>query len=181
MSYGSTTVQINTPYQIKTNLKARIELVSTQKLGAEVENHILGREKGPGMDESASAPRILVGPLETIRQDSRMPRIFVVVTAYDYQALARHEATPLWTTKLSAQETSGGMDTVIPALIATGGQYFGKTLPGIRDVDVSPPRSAQPASANANLQPSAETFPGDKRFVDSLLKQEHVRISGQTD
>jgi hypothetical protein len=173
--------QINTPYQIKTNLQARIELVSTQKLGAEVENHILGREKGAGMDETASAPRILVGSLETIRQDSRMPRIFVVATAYDYQALSRHEPARLWTTKLSAQETSGGMDTVIPALIASGGQYFGKELPDIRDVGVSPAKMAQPVATSANIQTSSDLFRGEKEFVDNLLKQEHIKISGQTD
>jgi hypothetical protein len=173
--------QINTPYQIKTNLQARIELVSTQKLGAEVENHILGREKGAGMDENVSAPRILAGSLETIRQDSRMPRIFVVATAYDYQALTRHEATRLWTTKLSAQETSGDMDTVIPALIATGGQYFGKELADIRDVQASPSKTAQPVAANATVQTSAGLFQGEKEFVDNLIKQEHVKISGQTD
>jgi hypothetical protein len=171
-------LQIKTPYQIQTNLRARIELVSTQLLGAEVENHILGREKGGGMDDSASAPRLLVGPLETIRQDARQPRIFIVVSAYDYQAMTHREAKLLWRTKLSTLEMSGSMDAVIPALIAGGGPYFGKNLSNMREVSVPPARMAP--SAVSGAQPQPESYQLDKGFVENLLKQEHVRISGQT-
>jgi len=169
--------QIKTPYGIKTNLMARIELVSTQELGAEVENHILGREKGSGMNEDVSAPRLLVGPLETVRQDSRQPRIFIVVSAYDYQALVHREAKLLWRTKLSAQETSGAMDTVIPAMIASGSQYFGKSLASIKDHEVTPSRTA--VSGTAYVRPSAESYQLDNQFISSLLKQEHAKISGE--
>jgi hypothetical protein len=170
--------QIKVPYGIKTNLMARIELVSTQQLGAEVENSILGREHGGGMNDAASAPRLLVGTLETIRQDSRQPRIFVVVSAYDYQGLVHREAKLLWRTKLSAQEISGEMSQVIPALIAGGSQYFGRNLPSIQDYDVSPSRMAQPASA-AYSRPSPDAYQLDNQFIDGLLKQEHARISGE--
>jgi len=171
--------QIKTPYGIKSNLMARIELVSTEQLGAEVENHILGREKGGGMNEDASAPRLLVGPLETIRQDSRQPRIFVVVSAYDYQGLIHREAKLVWRTKLSALETSGSMDTVIPALIAAGGPYFGKNFSSMKEIEVTPSKTAPAASENANFRPSPESYQLDKQFIDGLLKQEHAKVSGE--
>lgn len=172
--------QIKPPYEIKTNLKARIELVSTQQLGAEVENHILGREKGGGMDASASAPPILVGPLETVRQDARQARIFIVVSAYDYNALTHNEAKLVWQTKLSALETSGDMDTVIPSLIAGGAPYFGKSIHNMRDVTIHGLRNPPQAVATSYTPPSPESLQLDKGFINHLLKQEHIKISGQT-
>jgi len=173
--------QIRVPYGIKTNLMARIELVSTEKLGAEVENHILGREKGSGINEDVSAPRILAGPLETVVQDSRQPRIFVVVSAYDYQGLVHREAKVLWRVKLSTLESSGDLQEVIPALIAGGGQYFGKNFTNMQDVEASISNAAQPAAGTAYAQPRPESYQLDKGFIDSLLKQEHRKISGLTD
>jgi len=73
------------------------------------------------------------------------------------------------------------MDTVIPALIATGGQYFGKELQDIRDVGVSPSKTAQPVATSASVQTSSDLFRGEKEYVDNLLKQEHIKISGQMD
>ena len=172
-------LQIKPPYQIKANLKARIELVSTQQLGAEVENHILGREKGYGMDSSASAPPILVGPLETVRQDARQARIFIVVTAYDYQALTHNETKLVWQTKLSTLETSGDMDTVIPSLIAGGGPYFGKSIQNMRDVYIPGLRNPPQAVATSYAPPSPESLQLDKGYIHHLLKQEHTKISGE--
>jgi hypothetical protein len=171
--------QIKPPYEIKKNLMARIELVSTQELGAEVENHILGREKGSGMDTNASAPPILAGPLETIRQDAKQPRIFIVVSAYDYQALTHNEAKLVWQTKLSALETSGDMETVIPSLIAGGGKFFGKSIPNMRDVYVPGSRPAPQAVSTAYAPPAPESLQLDKRFFEHLLKQENQKVSGE--
>ncbi len=171
-------IQIKSPYGIKSNLIARIELVSTELVGAEVENHILGREKGSGINESVSSPVILAGPLETARQDSRQPRIFVVVSAYDYQGLVHREAKLLWRVKLSAQETSGDMDQVIPSLLAVGSQYFGKNLANMQDVEASLTLTAQPVSGAAYSRPSPDSYQLDRSFMDGLLKQEHARISG---
>ncbi|HXQ80815.1 MAG TPA: hypothetical protein VN775_05870 [Opitutaceae bacterium] len=173
--------QIRAPYGIKTNLRARIELVSTEQLGAEVENHILGREKGSGMNEDVSTPKILAGPLETVVQDSRQPRIFVVVTAYDYQALVHHETKVLWRTKLSTLESSGDAQEVIPALLAAGGSYFGKNFPNMQDVEGSLSKTAQPTSGTAYVQPSPDSYQLDKPFIDGLLKREHQKISGLMD
>jgi hypothetical protein len=173
--------QLRVPYGIKTNLRARIELVSTEKLGAEVENHILGREKGSGMNENVSTPKILAGPLETVMQDSRQPRIFVVVSAYDYQGLLHREAKLLWRAKLSALETSGDMQEVIPALIAGGGPYFGKDFTNMQDIEGSLAKPTQPALETAYARPLPESYQLDKQFISNLLKQEHRKISGMED
>jgi hypothetical protein len=172
--------EIRIPYGIKPNLEARIDLVSTQQMGDEVKNHILIGKKGSGLNSDAASPAILVGPLETIRQDSRQPRIFIVISAYDYQSLAHREAKLLWRVKLSTQEQSGEMNDVIPAMIAGGAPYFGKNLPGLKDIDVSPAGNLM-ASGSNDYNPNPESYQLDKGFIADLLRSEHSRISGVTD
>lgn len=171
--------QINVPYGIKTNLEARIELVSTSKLGAEVENHILLNEKGGGLNSDASAPRMLVGPTETVKEDARQPRIFVIVSAYDYQGLLHRETKLLWRVKLSAREQSGRMDEVIPALLAAGAPYFGQDMAVPKLIETTP-RAVAPA-AGPGFTATAESLHLDRQFMDGLLKAEHVNFSGYTD
>ena len=90
--------QIRVPYGINSNLDARINLVSTDATGAEVENHILGKEKGGGQSNDASSPPILVGPLETIVENARKPRYFIIRSAYDYASVAQHQPKLVWRT-----------------------------------------------------------------------------------
>lgn len=168
--------QIRVPYGIKTNEEARIELVSTRELGAEVENHIIQREKGGAINSDASSPPILVGATETVREDSVQPRIFVIVSAYDYQGLVHHEAKLLWRVKLSAREQSGEMDEVIPALIAGGAPFFGRNLSDVQTVEVTP-RAAPTGGAPApGVSPDALHM--DRQFINTLLKSEHQSFSG---
>jgi len=75
--------QIRVPYGIKSNLEARIELVSTHQLGAEVENHILLREKSGQTNEDAASTRILGGPATTVAENARQPRIFAIASSSD--------------------------------------------------------------------------------------------------
>lgn len=172
--------QIRVPFGIKTNLRARIALVSTELQRAEVENHILGREKGSNVDMNASSPARLVGPLETVAQNSRLPRIFVVVSAYDYQALTeRHETKLVWRVKLSAQESSGEMYEVIPPLITTGAPFFGKDLSDSRFVKTTLSKAPPVNGADAsNVEPSPGSYNLDGRLIRDILKRERAKVSG---
>ena len=171
--------EIRLQYGVKTNLNARIRLVSTEALGDEVENHILGRQKADGTNMNVSSPTLLVGPTETVVQLARHSRIFVIVTAYDYQAMSEgHEVWPVWRVKLSAQETSGGMDQVIPAMITTAAAYFGKNLP---EPKITESRLAGNQGAGATpaslLQPAPEAKV-DSQLLHSILERERIEFSG---
>lgn len=170
--------QIRVPYGIKTNLEARIELVSTQQLGAEVENHILLGEKSGQMNPDAASTRLLGGPAQTAEEEARQPRYFVIVSAYDYQGLLHREAKLLWRVKLSAREQSGEMNEVIPALIAGGAPYFGKSLDHVKTVEVTPAAVPQGSAAPAAVTPDSLHLDND--FVNGLLKSEHDNFSGGT-
>jgi hypothetical protein len=171
--------EIRLTYGVKSNLDARLRLVSTEELGAEVENHILGRQKADGTDMSASSPVLLVGPTETVAQNASRPRIFVIVSAFDYQGFAlNHEAKLIWRTKLSALETSGDLDEVIPALIAKGAPFFGKNIQDPKIVQASLLSKYGPEGTPAeSLQPApASTI--DNQLLNSVLGQERVQFSG---
>ncbi len=175
--------QIRVPFGIKTNLRARIALVSTEMLRAEAENYILGVEKGSDIDMNASTPALLVGPVETVIQNSNFARIFIVVSAYDYQSLSdRHEVKLVWRTKLSAQESSGEMFEVIPPLIAVGGQFFGKDSRDVRIIKTTL-QKAQPVTGDAasNVEPSPGSYNLDAGFIKGLLKKERTKVSGTDD
>jgi len=171
--------QIRLPFGIKSNLEARIELVSTTHLGAEVENHILLNKRGPGLNSDAAAPRLLVGPTETVEEDARQPRLFVIVSAYDYQGLLHRETKLLWRAKLSAREQSGRMDEVIPAIIAAAAPYLGRDITDPKIVEATP--KAAPSSAAPAAGATAESLHLDRQYIDNLLKAEHVSFSGYTD
>jgi hypothetical protein len=171
--------EIRLPYGVKSNLNARLKLVSTEALGAEVENHILGRQKADGTNMNVSSPPLLVGPTETVVQNARRPRIFIVISAFDYPGLAQqHAIKPLWQVKLSAQETSGDMDQVIPSLVAIGAPFFGKNVlePRIVQATLST-NSGQGATSASLLQPAPETNL-DSQLVGSLLNEERIEFSG---
>jgi hypothetical protein len=171
--------EVRMPYGVKSNLNARIRLVSTETLGAEVENHILGRQHADGTNMNVSSPKLLVGPTETVVQNARHSRIFVIISAFDYQGLTqRHEAKPIWRVKLSAQETSGEMDQVIPALIAKGAPFFGKDLPEPMIAQATLAPVSVPASTQASLLEPAPESTIDSSLLQTVLARERIEFSG---
>jgi hypothetical protein len=170
--------EIRLPYSIRKNLTARIELVGTQQLADEAENHLLGRRKGD-LNSDAPEETILVGPAQTVLEESRQPRYFAIVTAYDYQALLGHQPRMLWRVKLSTEDKSGSMDDVIPALIAGGARYFGKNLENVQNITV--PMGAQAASQAvpaSEVQSASGSSQLDRAEITSILTQETDRFSG---
>jgi hypothetical protein len=110
---------------------------------------------------------------------ARQPRIFVIISAFDYQDLARkHESRPVWRIKLSAQETSGAMDEVIPALIEKGAPYFGKNIINPTQIGATLSPGAGPSSTpTSSLQPA----PGsgvDPGLLQTILNRERTEFTG---
>jgi hypothetical protein len=171
---------IRLPMGINANQDARIRLVSTEETGNEVENHILSNKKGAGVNLDSNSPVLLVGPLETIVQNARHPRFFIVISAYQYQPPGEAQKPSLiWRAKLSAQETSGDMDEVIPALIAKGAPYFGKDVQFPKIVDNTLMKSvAVPSTQNSNGQTGMAADEAASPAIGALVQQERTSIAG---
>ena len=169
--------EIKVPYEIRKNQMARIALVSTEHAGTEVENSILNGEKGGGQNLNASSPVFLTAPLDAVLQHARVPRIFVVVSAYDFQAFAQNrQARLIWRTKLSAQDNSGDMAEVIPPLIAKGASFLGKGLPDVTYAEATlQGRQSAPVQASYS---TPDSYGLDKDALNGLLRQERIRFSG---
>jgi len=175
------TLQIHVPFEVRRNLSARINLVSTQLMDAEIENHILDRERGSGENLSVATPRFLTGDLESAVSKARRPRIFVVVSAYEYQSLfERHVAKLIWRTKLSAQETSGDMAEVIPPMLAKGTGYFGTDSPTVTAVEATLESRASSPGASASPEPSPESYHLDPVSMAKLLAHGRDEITGES-
>ena len=172
--------QINVPFQVRTNLSARIALVSTAKMDAEIENHIRDHQRAGGENLNYASPRYLVPPLDSVVAQARLPRIFVEVSAYDFDAFfQRHEARLVWRTKLSAQETSGKMDQVIPPMLSSAASYLGADS---GELNVVPSAlGPRPATAPSSAPPTPESYHLDSRLVNDLAATLRARISGQQD
>ena len=172
--------QVSVRFQVRSNLSARIALVSTAKLDAEIENHIRDHERASGENLNYASPRFLVPPLDSVVAQARLPRIFVEVSAYDFHAFfQKHEARLVWRTKLSAQETSGKMDQVIPPMLASASSFL---CADSNEVNVVPSTlGPQPAPASAAPPPIPESYHLDSLLVNALIGNLRARISGQQD
>jgi hypothetical protein len=78
---------------------------------------------------------------ETIMQGIHDDHYFVMVSAYDFKAYnEQHKKVKLWVAKLSVPSSGTKMAEVLPALIKTGAQVFGRETSGpkILDVPIAP-------------------------------------------
>ncbi len=95
----------------------------------------------PGMNPVT--PAVLwqgLSPLETFRNRSPLNArlldqigqdcYYVIVSAFDYDALSRGTNLLLWRTKLTVPSQGAALATAVPALIRIGGGYYGRDMPG---------------------------------------------------
>jgi hypothetical protein len=73
---------------------------------------------------------------DAIREDMGEGRYFVVVAAFDWAAAKAHRRVMLWSAKMSIRSTGTWFDEVFPALIASGGPFFGRETHERQDVTV---------------------------------------------
>ncbi len=168
--------------KIKPNLKARIYLVASTRKAATLENFLLSRKSAPIANDWAPVPGFLSGELQDVLSRAQDDHYFVIVSAYDFAAISRREPTLLWRVKLSARSVGSDMDEVLPALIKTGGPFFGRNLPEARFLrGPLAPRGEGAAAGPETAMPAPVTVAGapDSAFVGHLVKQEHDLFSGE--
>ncbi len=161
---------------LNSNLKARLSLVARYNTVRELEQYILADRAMHG-----SSRAVLEQPTyQDARQYAEDPRYFMVVTAYDFNALKSEHATPLWRVKMSALENVGYMAEAVPALAAASGAYFGQDLDRVEATRV--PAHFTPSST-ASTPPSFaltsdETHGLDQKYMGQLLQRERTEFTG---
>jgi hypothetical protein len=74
---------------------------------------------------------------EKILQGIQNDRYFVMVSAYDFDAYnQQHKKVLLWVAKMSVPSAGNTMSAVMPALIKSGGPFFGRETTGPKTMDV---------------------------------------------
>jgi hypothetical protein len=100
--------------------------VAGRRYEREIDDEILQHQISRDLHTNFPPPRFLTVQAQQLRELTQDDRYFVIVSAYDYAALNRHEARRLWRTKMSASDAGVAMAAALPALIQGSGPYFGR-------------------------------------------------------
>jgi hypothetical protein len=173
---------IHSGMDLDPNLKARVALVAGRRYEREIDDEIIQRQISREMHTSFPSARFLSDQARQLGELAQDNRYFVIVSAYDYAALRRHEAQLLWRAKMSASSAGAAMAGALPALIQGGGPYFG------RDHDESqfvrtPLGPGAKVETGSSAEPKASDLTGatgrlDDPFVRELAEKEGAEVTG---
>lgn len=106
-------------------------------------------------------------------------RYFVVIAAYNYADLSHGVATLLWRVKASAEEHSGLMSEVLPALIQSCGPYLGGNFDIPQNLSVPLPLPL-PRTIPAERSPAVAPEYTGSVLIRTLIQREHAFYSGES-
>jgi hypothetical protein len=174
--------EIRNSLELGPNQRARIALVAPAGYARRIEQDLLDERTMREAHSRVWFPYFLDFHERDILELSRDDRFFVVVSAYDYAALARRQAKLLWRAKMSARSAGVAMADALPALLRSGAPYFGQNLrdpqyvntPEVREgrVEVGVPRVVD------YLPPPAVAHELAGPFVRRLANREHRQFAG---
>ena len=173
---------IRNDIEIDPNLKARLSLVATSKYARQIEDEILRRRTTRDLHAPFPVPSFLSINARQLRELAQDDRYFVIVSAYDYAALRRHETQLLWRARMSARNAGVAMREALPALIKGGGHYFGRAADESQFVET-------PLGLEGKVEigtPTVVEFPDavgaavrlDDPFVRELAEKEGAEVTG---
>jgi len=125
-SLNRDSLAIRSGMELDPNLKARVALVAGRRYEHQIDDEIVQRQISRDMRSSFPSSRFLSVQAQQLRELAQGDRYFVIISAYDYAALGRHEAQRLWRTKMSSSDAGMAMAAALPALVQGGGSYFGR-------------------------------------------------------
>jgi len=181
-SLNRDSLAIRNGMEIDPNLKARVALVAGRAYERQIDDDIVQRQISRDLHTNFPPPLFLSDQARELRQLAQDDRYFVIVTAYDYAALGRHEARRLWRTKMSASNAGVAMAAALPALIQGGGPYFGRGNEDSQFVRTAlglggKVETGSPAGPEASdLTSTAGRL--DDPFIRELAEKEGVEVTG---
>ena len=179
-SLNRDSLAIQSGVKIDPNLKARLALVAGGKYAHRIEDEFtqlqLARELHTPLRGN------LTNREQELLELAQDGRYFVIVSAYDYAALSRHETRLLWRTKMSASDPGVALAAALPALIQGGGPYFGRGNEESQFVRIplgpgDKVETGSPAGPEtSDLTSTAGRL--DDPFVRELAEKEGVEVTG---
>lgn len=154
------------------NFLSRAQLVGGTKFANEFAAAIRDRERStlPGAGGPIGIDPVYMFSVRTTVNRSLVEQViddcyYVVVSAYDAGALAKGERKLLWRTKMSTPAQGVSLAETTPALVASGGPYFGRDMNEPSIVDKRIHRKGTVDSGELKViemgEPSAATPPAN--------------------
>jgi hypothetical protein len=173
---------IKTSMDLDPNLKARLSLVADKRNARRIEDEILQRRLTRESRGSIPSAGYLTPQARDLWELARDNRYFVIVSAYDYAALQRHETRLLWRAKMSASNAGVAMAAALPALIRGGGPYFGRSADEPQFVR-TPLAPGGKVEAGMSAMSEAADLTGaagqlDASFVREFVEKEGAELTG---
>lgn len=173
--------QVRSSFRIEPNLRARLALVATTKQAGDIENFLMDRRLGR-INPAFRVPGFLNFRERDLLDLARDDRYFVIVSAYDFAALTRREATLVWRVKVSTRGPGVAMADALPALLSAGGPYFGRNLADTQTLKAPlfPEGRIESGApkAEAFLPPPDVARQIDEHYLRGLMRQERIEFSG---
>ena len=175
-------IEIRSGLSLGPNQRARIALVAPAAYARRIEQDLLDERTMREARSPVWFPYFIDFHERDVLELSRDDRYFVVVSAYDYAAVAHHQAKLLWRAKMSTRSAGVAMDAALPALIRSGAPYFGQDLKEPQYVDTPEVPAGHVAIGEARvlayLPPPAVARELADPFVRRLAGREHRQFSG---
>ncbi len=171
---GRDAVSPRVSMRIGANLRARLSLVAPKEWAERAQDYILY--------SGISANHHVLPHVRDTMDFAQDARYFIMVSAYDYGDFTRQTPTLLWSAKLSALDTSGDMDEVVPALAGASGPFLGRNFRERQFGTALPIAGRKPGgslSAPASFFPPREAMEKiDAGFLRDLLLHERLANFG---
>lgn len=99
---------------------------------------------------------------QTMNEELNEERYFIVIIAYDFQAMQKeHKSRRLWTTRLSVRSPGNKFTEALPMLARAGSDVFGRQIDGLVRVKV-PARSGSVKLHELQILGTVENVPASK-------------------
>jgi hypothetical protein len=126
MNSGAGATPTNAAVAINEALQSGVMGTNVMENGGEMEQLVYGSNHDRNTGAYAQSVR-----LDTLNQEARVPRYYVIVSALDYAAATQQKkAVVLWTAFISTGLYGHTLDQVLPSLITAGAPKFGRDTDG---------------------------------------------------
>lgn len=131
--YRADHVSTNTPFPPEQDLAPINDILNSAEMGRDANELTIVRNAAllgytKTLKAFARSASMLRTEEDSLRDDLRDERYFVILMAFDYQAYKAKKMQPLWIARLSIRSTGTNFATALPLLSEAGSKVFGQQI-----------------------------------------------------